>query len=651
MWRFKSTLIAALCIAGFGTVSSLDASPDDFVKIGQQPSASEPIFSLPLRNLTWGQLNIIHTTDTHGWLPGHLLEPNFSSDWGDLYTFVTRMKEIGKSKGVDVLFIDSGDRHDGNGLSDATYPGGILTERLFLYQDYDLITIGNHELYKYESALTDYEILGKHFGDRYVVSNADLFVNGTWVPMGKRYRRWSTEVQKLNIVGFGFLFNFFGNNPQSRVTLVQDAVEQDWFKEALSYDDTDIFVISAHIPIRFFPEMKIITNAIRKVHPNAAIQFLGGHSHIRDYVVIDKKATALESGRFLETVGWASVDNLDRENGNEDISFSRSYIDANLHSYSYHSGTKLTEIDSSDEEEFFTETGVKISDKIRKLRKNLDLDAKFGCIPQDYLLSRARYPGPDSFFTLIEEKVLPRLVGSNVTLGRSLAYPRYILINTGSIRFDLFKGPYTLDSGFIVSPFVNNWMYLPDVPLKYARKILPELNRLPYIFAADTDISTLGLTTEQLEQGRIVTPGLPPMSYLDMNLPESRVLSYRMFNHYEDKEKQEQEQVLMAAGNVIPKRINKGYVTYDDLGNDGDDTVHDPWTFFPTPNAIQASQNIPSEDGDNPIDVVFYDFLEPFLLDVLRKIEYHNDTILPYGGLNTVEMLTDHVLEVWRDCE
>jgi 2',3'-cyclic-nucleotide 2'-phosphodiesterase (5'-nucleotidase family) len=38
-----------------------------------QPSAPEPI-AAPLRDLKWGQLNFLHTTDTHGWLAGHLQE-------------------------------------------------------------------------------------------------------------------------------------------------------------------------------------------------------------------------------------------------------------------------------------------------------------------------------------------------------------------------------------------------------------------------------------------------------------------------------------------------------------------------------------------------------------------------------------------------
>jgi 2',3'-cyclic-nucleotide 2'-phosphodiesterase (5'-nucleotidase family) len=38
-----------------------------------QPTAPRPE-KAPLRDLTWGQLNFLHTTDTHGWHAGHLQE-------------------------------------------------------------------------------------------------------------------------------------------------------------------------------------------------------------------------------------------------------------------------------------------------------------------------------------------------------------------------------------------------------------------------------------------------------------------------------------------------------------------------------------------------------------------------------------------------
>ena len=41
--------------------------------VAEQPSAARPV-PAPLRQLEWAQLNILHTTDTHGWLAGHLQE-------------------------------------------------------------------------------------------------------------------------------------------------------------------------------------------------------------------------------------------------------------------------------------------------------------------------------------------------------------------------------------------------------------------------------------------------------------------------------------------------------------------------------------------------------------------------------------------------
>jgi 2',3'-cyclic-nucleotide 2'-phosphodiesterase (5'-nucleotidase family) len=60
----------ALSLRSFIVLSALSAlSPAKAV----QPSAPEPI-AAPLRDLKWGQLNFLHTTDTHGWLAGHLKE-------------------------------------------------------------------------------------------------------------------------------------------------------------------------------------------------------------------------------------------------------------------------------------------------------------------------------------------------------------------------------------------------------------------------------------------------------------------------------------------------------------------------------------------------------------------------------------------------
>jgi 2',3'-cyclic-nucleotide 2'-phosphodiesterase (5'-nucleotidase family) len=53
------SLYAAVCLAALAHAS--------------QPGALQPL-EAPLRELTWGQLNFLHTTDTHGWHAGHLQE-------------------------------------------------------------------------------------------------------------------------------------------------------------------------------------------------------------------------------------------------------------------------------------------------------------------------------------------------------------------------------------------------------------------------------------------------------------------------------------------------------------------------------------------------------------------------------------------------
>jgi len=72
-----------------------------------QPSA-ENATTDPASQLNWGQLNVIHTTDTHGWLEGHLKEQNYGADWGDFVSFTRHMKQKAADLKVDLLLIDTG---------------------------------------------------------------------------------------------------------------------------------------------------------------------------------------------------------------------------------------------------------------------------------------------------------------------------------------------------------------------------------------------------------------------------------------------------------------------------------------------------------------------------------------------------------------
>jgi 2',3'-cyclic-nucleotide 2'-phosphodiesterase (5'-nucleotidase family) len=74
-----------------------------------QPTAKNATLS-PQEPLRWGEINFIHTTDTHGWLAGHLREENYGADWGDFVSFTKAMRSKADSLGVDLLLIDTGVR-------------------------------------------------------------------------------------------------------------------------------------------------------------------------------------------------------------------------------------------------------------------------------------------------------------------------------------------------------------------------------------------------------------------------------------------------------------------------------------------------------------------------------------------------------------
>lgn len=50
-------------------------------------------------------------------------------------------------------FRDAGDHHDGPGLVSSTLEGAIKADEIFSRVPYDIMTIGNHEMYQYDSAL------------------------------------------------------------------------------------------------------------------------------------------------------------------------------------------------------------------------------------------------------------------------------------------------------------------------------------------------------------------------------------------------------------------------------------------------------------------------------------------------------------------
>lgn len=107
----------------------------------------------PTRPLQWGTLNILSTTDTHGWLRGHthsshIPEALYSASIADVASFHEHLSKKADELGVDLLLVDSGDTVDGNGFVDADTSGvkGHMARKLLQQVGYDIATVGNHEV-------------------------------------------------------------------------------------------------------------------------------------------------------------------------------------------------------------------------------------------------------------------------------------------------------------------------------------------------------------------------------------------------------------------------------------------------------------------------------------------------------------------------
>ncbi|CAL1711447.1 unnamed protein product [Somion occarium] len=541
----------------------------------------------PTRQLDWGDLNIIHTTDSHGWLLGHQKhsspEPNYSGDLGDFASFVSHMKEIALKKDVDLLLVDSGDLHDGTGLSDGFPPGGIDAHdsNKFLTQlPYDVMAIGNHELYIYANALDMHQNFAPKLKGRYLSSNVNItllnehnqIVN---VPVGNRFAKFKTRKGR-KVTSLGVLFDFTGNDKNTTVQKVADMVKESWFHEAIQ-EEPDFFLLVGHMPVQR-DNWPLVFNAVRAVHPTTPILILGGHTHIRDCVQLDGRSISLESGRYMETVGWLSA-KLDKKGSKKNITFSRRYLDPNRVTYEFHTGRKNSSFDTS--------LGKSITKGLNQLAKNFDLDFTFGTAPTDFTTNRVPFPSNNSLLTLYGSEAMPVALTVNNTRA---SIPNLMITNSGSLRFDVLQGPFTKNDQLTASPFADAFLFIPNITAGVANKVLPTLNNA-------------GSENRKREAREAWERELYARGEVEM--------IYRRWLEEMDKRNGIERR---AAGNAT-----LGYVTHDSCPGVGDDVLHAPLPFFSVPDFIASDP--PAVSDDTPIDLVFVDFIQSQLLEILNSLQ------------------------------
>lgn len=491
-----------------------------------------------------------------------------------------------------------------------------------------MLSTGNHELYQLDAAEREYKKTVPNFKGHYLASNLDYVKpkTGEIVPMAPRFRKFTTKNQGISILAFGFLFDFTGNANNTIVQPVEKTIQEKWFQDAIR-EDVDLFVVVGHAIPRG-PEYKAIFEAIRRQKWDTPIQFFGGHSHIRDFTKYDSKAYALQSGRYMETIGWLSIEGIKSKGKTGDpkqtdaqtsYTVKRRYIDNNLFGYHYHTGLNETT--------FPTEHGKNVSALIQEARKALELDFNFGCAPKDLWLNRAPYPSDDSLLTWLEKEVIPGVINNKDRKGK----PTLAITNSGAMRFDIFKGSFSRDTTYIISPFVSKYRYIKDVPYKSAKNLLKLLNNGGPIF------TTSGLHVSQLA---------PPEQ---MSILTDHIASTHSSRHTSTLGSAQSPLLLSSESPaLIP-----GYTTKDDSGSDGDDTVHAPISFYRVPNCIQSSISFPASGDPETVDIVYIDFIQPWILLALQFYgeKYTTDDTKGYMDGTLTELMTGWIKKHWgQDC-
>jgi 2',3'-cyclic-nucleotide 2'-phosphodiesterase (5'-nucleotidase family) len=544
---------------------------------------------------------------------------------------------------VEVKFFNrltlQGDLHDGAGLSDVTKPDGLETDELVKLTDFDLLTVGNHELVDPGLPNSTHMNLAKHFGDRYITSN--VYVNDTTTnttelePIGSQSYYFKTS-HGLRIMAFGVMFDM---NPPARDTeihLAKAMMEEPWFNSAIHHEDIDLFVLIGHNPVRLNETdldnnstLKKITDTIQERRPGIPVQVFGGHSHIRDFMVYSETSTALESGRYGDTVGWLAMTGIESSTYTgvmnpagvpnptrpakkvnpqvggaleprveSDLRYARRYLDFNRETFQFHTGT-------TNDNDFDTADGLKVSSKITELRDKYKLNKYFGCAPRSYCIS-CKPPGDEgSIYTLVRD-ALEKIVVSTTRNDTS----RILLSNRNGIRYDLAQGPFTRDDSFIVCPFTDGFRYVGNVTAEHASQIVANLDGC------------------QHSQGE----GVLEESHWTGST--QKVLSRR------------------GADDVLGM-VASGYTTTDDFGLDGDDTQHSPIQRHEPLPYVQGNVTIRDSAGKLPefYDVVYIQHLEKKVLAALKCLD-KGHTYQPddYVGkaINTNSLLELYASQYWN---
>ena len=229
----------------------------------------------------------------------------------------------------------------------------------------------------------------------------------------------------------------------------------------------------------------------------------------------------------------------------------------------------------------------------------------------DYYLNRYPSDHPGSLINLLVSSILPSMVRNT-----SRPHAPLVIINTGSVRFDLSAGPMTRDSQ-AVRCYVEFWLTL--------QLVMPFLNRAVFIRDVPRRIAA------QLPSSMHGEPGDEDLRGGEYQSRQAAVKAFETAAAASDK-------------------LSYGYVTRDGCSLDGqpaDDTPHRSLPAYRLPEYVGTAM---PERGDL-IDVVVFDFIWPVLVRQLNKLQseriYTARDIEPYSDARTDTLLIEYARRFW----
>jgi 2',3'-cyclic-nucleotide 2'-phosphodiesterase (5'-nucleotidase family) len=496
--------------------------------------------------LLWGDVNLLVLTDVHSWIAGHERhESNMNVDYGDVLSFVQRLHRfVDMQQGIgDLYLVMNGDFMDGTGLS--TRPPKYLTP-LLKEMPFDVINLGNHELYDNETVDFIMDKFIPNWNGRYLTSNTIYYHDRK--PLGNRY--CILKGKDSTVLTFGFLFNFQGHSKNTIVENVQDVVRQSWFLQALTEETYDSVLVMAHMHVTD-PLVQMILDAIRQ-HTGCSVVFITGHTHIRAYEVLDDNAVSFEAGKFLDTIGFISWNTSQKSNESAmstEERFPHAFLDTNrdvLTSIVHHANNSTDSLPTID--------GIRLTDRIHTTQDKLGLLDIVGCSPHVYSL-RAAMNEPLSLWRLYTYSILPQ---------RLLQTPGQVFVQgTNALRYDLMNGKILVDDIITVCPFNDTIYQIADNVS--GSKLLEALN-----------ISLPSSSTKSLNPNDILPPGsilplwsvaTPSARFLDLEA-RYQILTPRFHVDYLKHRIANVTGMPEMDEIPVPKHKNRKYHTTTDLWKD-----------------------------------------------------------------------------------